>query len=369
MASNENHPPPSPTGSAASGGSSTLSNPFTEKGEHDTESPHDETTTQRRSPVFDDVAIPAGILRAASNANRCHKRTSCIEDEEKANPRQSMVPEDFSVLDIAREQRQQADELIVGNADPFSDPETDAHEGLWRTTTLHTVDERTQLDPGAAPRRWSSRRLTPIRTTSRRSVQHDMTALPTLAQNDAVMYRSLNNYKLKDELNTRGRPLSEAIAPDADFVSPFADSHALDADEQMPGLHQSTTNATNAPDEKRTQNVRKAALQRLCMRGRDESVVGPAVQTVKNGTTDLLRRNSLLDVYDKAKIRGQQLQRKKWVQWTFEGTCYLLILCFIYFVLVGRPIWNGAVWWLYWVVNKKFTVAGTWSITIGMALL
>jgi hypothetical protein len=28
--------------------------------------------------------------------------------------------------------------------------------------------------------------------------------------------------------------------------------------------------------------------------------------------------------------------------------------------------WNR---WLYWVVNNKFTVAGTWSVTIGMAML
>ena len=77
----------------------------------------------------------------------------------------------------------------------------------------------------------------------------------------------------------------------------------------------------------------------------------------------------MLDVYDKAKIHGQNFQRKKWVQVTFEYTFYLLILCFIYFVLVGRPIWNGAVWYLYWVVNNKFTIAGTWSITIGLALL
>jgi len=125
----------------------------------------------------------------------------------------------------------------------------------------------------------------------------------------------------------------------------------------------------DAAEESHMQRARKATLERLCMHGRDESVIGPAVQKVKQGATDLARRNSLLDVYDKAKVRGEQLQRKRWVQLTFEYTCYLLILCFIYFVLVGRPIWNGSVWWLYWVINNKFTVEGTWSVTIGMALL
>lgn len=99
-----------------------------------------------------------------------------------------------------------------------------------------------------------------------------------------------------------------------------------------------------------------------------DSVIS-ALPRPRQGTQGSVRRNSLLDVYDKAKIRGQNFQRKKWVQLVFEYTFYLLILCFIYFVLVGRPIWNGAVWYLYWVVNNKFTVAGTWSITIGLALL
>lgn len=75
------------------------------------------------------------------------------------------------------------------------------------------------------------------------------------------------------------------------------------------------------------------------------------------------------DVYEKAKVRGVELQRKKWVQILFEYFFYFIILCFVYFVLIGRPIWNGAVWWLYWVVDTKFVVAGTWSITIGLAIM
>ena len=100
-----------------------------------------------------------------------------------------------------------------------------------------------------------------------------------------------------------------------------------------------------------------------------DSVISALPPRPRQGTQGSVRRNSLLDVYDKAKIHGQNFQRKKWVQVTFEYTFYLLILCFVYFVLVGRPIWNGAVWYLYWVVNNRFTIAGTWSITIGLALL
>jgi len=31
----------------------------------------------------------------------------------------------------------------------------------------------------------------------------------------------------------------------------------------------------------------------------------------------------------------------------FEYFVYLLLVCFVYFVLVGVPLWKGAVWWLW----------------------
>jgi len=96
-----------------------------------------------------------------------------------------------------------------------------------------------------------------------------------------------------------------------------------------------------------------------------------AVETLTSAVhnaTNAVRRSSLYDVYETAKRRGVELQRKKWVQVLFEYIIYLFIVCFIYFVLVGRPLWNGAVWWLYWVMVNKFVIAGTWSVTIGLAV-
>ncbi|KAK6194021.1 hypothetical protein LQW54_011869 [Pestalotiopsis sp. IQ-011] len=81
------------------------------------------------------------------------------------------------------------------------------------------------------------------------------------------------------------------------------------------------------------------------------------------------RRGSMVEMYEKAKVRGKQLERKKWVQVLFEYTIYLLLLCFVYFVLIGLPLWKGAVYWLYWVVSTKFVITGGWSITIGIAII
>ena len=77
----------------------------------------------------------------------------------------------------------------------------------------------------------------------------------------------------------------------------------------------------------------------------------------------------MYEVYEKAKVRGVALQRKYWVRLLFEYTLYALLILFVYFVLVGMPLWKGAVWWLYWVVRVKFVIQGGYAITIGLAAL
>ncbi|KAJ5191758.1 uncharacterized protein N7498_010743 [Penicillium cinerascens] len=81
------------------------------------------------------------------------------------------------------------------------------------------------------------------------------------------------------------------------------------------------------------------------------------------------RRSSMYEVYEKAKVRGVALHRKYWVRLLFEYSLYTLLILFVYFVLVGMPLWKGAVWWLYWVVQTKFVIQGGYAITIGLAAL
>ncbi|UPX12899.1 uncharacterized protein EKO05_0003432 [Ascochyta rabiei] len=82
----------------------------------------------------------------------------------------------------------------------------------------------------------------------------------------------------------------------------------------------------------------------------------------------LQRKGSVWKTYENAKKRGAELQREKWAQIVFEYGIYLFLLCFIYFVLIGQPLWMGAVWWLYWVVENKFVFTGGFAITLGIAL-
>jgi hypothetical protein len=102
-----------------------------------------------------------------------------------------------------------------------------------------------------------------------------------------------------------------------------------------------------------------------------DAVVPDALQRKMTNASSggLGRHSSMRKVMDRAKTRGVELQRKKWVQVLFEYCIYLFLVLFTYFVLIGMPLWKGAVWWLYWVVANKFAFAGGWGITLGLALL
>lgn len=100
---------------------------------------------------------------------------------------------------------------------------------------------------------------------------------------------------------------------------------------------------------------------------RKESIVQRSASIVLNTVQDVkqaIRRSSIYDAYEKAKLRGVELQRSEWAMRLFEYTFYLILLAFVYFVLIGVPLWKGAVYWLYWVFKHKFAVAGTWYVNI-----
>jgi len=98
---------------------------------------------------------------------------------------------------------------------------------------------------------------------------------------------------------------------------------------------------------------------------RKESIVQRSASFVLNTVEDVkeaIRRSSIYDVYEKAKTRGIELQRSERAMRLFEYTFYLILVAFVYFVLVGVPLWKGAVYWLYWVFKHKFAVPGTWYV-------
>lgn len=95
------------------------------------------------------------------------------------------------------------------------------------------------------------------------------------------------------------------------------------------------------------------------------ATVVDTVQTVSKK----MRRGTMHDVYDQAKVRGVEMQRSKLFMTTFEFAIYLLLAAIFYFVFVGMPLWNGTAYWVWYALKYKMNVQGTWAIFVGIAVM
>ena len=93
------------------------------------------------------------------------------------------------------------------------------------------------------------------------------------------------------------------------------------------------------------------------------------MEKVVDTVTRPLRRTSLQDVYEKAKIRQTQLTRSTVAQIGFQYFSYLLMLAGIYFVFVGYPLWKGLVLVLYDVFRMQLTIPVGTAVFLGIAFL
>lgn len=315
-----------------------------------------------RGSIFEDVTVPTNILRYANMAKEWTPRPEATgtQDHHQADSTSA-----FNVVDIALEQQLVID-YALGNA-------TMSHAGFswrtrsiwdhgqatsWRQTSLPTLSEE-KIHRAFGPQRRSTSGMQAAHRALRRSIdirQGQDTTSAGQHMNNTILFRSLNSYALNEAARDRERKYSDVVPPDVDYLAAYEGSMEKD-------ITQFSDHPSSAVKDEPGQPHDSSVIRRASI------AIASAYETLAQGATDLMRRSSLWDVYENAKVRGKHLQRKKWVQVIFEYTFYLALLSFIYFVLIGRPLWNGAVWWLYWVVDTRFTVAGTWSITIGLAIV
>ena len=97
--------------------------------------------------------------------------------------------------------------------------------------------------------------------------------------------------------------------------------------------------------------------------------VGNVVEKVKDTVTGPLRRSSIEEVYEKAKIRQVQLMRSTVAQISFQYVSYLLMLAAIYFVFVGFPLWQGLVLVIYDIFRKRLAIPVGTAVFLGIAFL
>lgn len=213
-----------------------------------------------------------------------------------------------------------------------------------RRSFLPPSDKRTswqETQVSGRPRKTSD----PVTNHDRRSV-HQSVYLEKTADRDAEAGISQGN-------NTEAFPDFQP-QPIPQHRFPLQD-RSSDAISSVWGDEESTYSPQDVP--RRNNTVRRVV----------DAVVPDRVQETARNVIGRARRSSMAEVYEKAKVRGVELQRKRWVEVLFECTIYTILLCFIYFVLIGMPLWKGAVYWMYWLISTKFVIAGGWSITIAIA--
>lgn len=99
-----------------------------------------------------------------------------------------------------------------------------------------------------------------------------------------------------------------------------------------------------------------------------DAIVPEAIQKTFTNIS-IFRRSSLWNTYESAKKRSEELKQNKWIQLIVELSIYLVILLFIYFVLVGVPLWKGTVYWIWYLEAHKFVIEGGVAIFLGIALM
>ncbi|KAL4894571.1 glycosyltransferase like family 2-domain-containing protein [Aspergillus ambiguus] len=78
------------------------------------------------------------------------------------------------------------------------------------------------------------------------------------------------------------------------------------------------------------------------------------------------RSSSLKSLYDRAKLVNIKHQRRFWLRIVIEYGSYAFLILVVYFILIGLPLWKGAVYWLYWIMQHKLIFQGGWAIFISL---
>lgn len=122
----------------------------------------------------------------------------------------------------------------------------------------------------------------------------------------------------------------------------------------------------SAPDRKQSSVSQYSTINVV---RRASIAVENTVEKVKETITGALRRSSLQEVYEKAKIRQAQLKRTTAVQVSFQYTFYLLMIATIYFFFIGYPLWNGFVLTVYYLFDKELVIPAGTAIFLGIGFL
>lgn len=285
---------------------------------------------------IDNIVIPGGILAAWDGP-------IAEEDGDRSDRREA-----FDVTQVAR---QRARTLSVSFPRPAQSRE-DGSVHLESIVVTNGIDQRplqrhpTDTDVQGTQTQRTQRPHTINLGNFGRS---RMTDIPELE--NTYVFESLGNTQPSDG-NTSTPTLENPI-----FLG-RQDSHTADITRKysVPKRHQ--RNQSYASQFSTIGVVRRASV-----------IVENTVGKVKETVSSALRRSSVEDLYEKAKIRKLQLKRSTAAQVVFEYAFYLFLLACVYFVFVGVPLWNGLVLTIYYIFDMKLLLTGGFVIFLGIGFL
>jgi hypothetical protein len=309
--------------------------------------------------VMEDVAIPAHLLRATGNSVRRGNSTNNGHDV-------AWEPQGPVTIDQERG--------IINRSQSIMRRERNANRAVGRSATGPTKPNRVHVDQRRSRRRSET-------TEGHQSRRNSVSLTPEAASDGEKMGRHLSwqpgeadvisvRSSLRTSMHDRGRSATrnpfDSTYSDSDS-DPFATrNNSLSRSSSNYSNYESGTNRPKSAYVPPGQRPRKGTLDSIV----DHVVPNTLARKITNASFPALQRNGTIrQTYEKAKTRGVEMQRQPWAQAMFEWGIYLFLVCFVYFVLIGMPLWKGAVWWMYWVVENKFVFAGGFSITLGIAFL
>ncbi|KAL8767836.1 MAG: hypothetical protein Q9194_005870, partial [Teloschistes cf. exilis] len=216
--------------------------------------------------------------------------------------------------------------------------------GLGRT---RATGRSTPANPGLR----IDRRASNFFATGSRVTQKPFSEDTTRKLENSYVFQSLENYQLPGQ-----RPSSEATLAPVFLARNNSDTTAT--------LRRESSN----PKVERNQSV-TSQFANIDVVRRASIAVENAVEKVKETVASALRRSSLQETYEKAKIRQVQLMRSPFAQYAFEYFFYLLMAAFVYFVFVGYPLWTGLVMTIYYLFDMKLVVPAGTAIFLGIGFL
>ncbi|KAJ5936691.1 hypothetical protein N7466_003141 [Penicillium verhagenii] len=81
------------------------------------------------------------------------------------------------------------------------------------------------------------------------------------------------------------------------------------------------------------------------------------------------RHQSTLSLFDQCELTKIKCRRRYWRRKAFQASYYTILAVACYLLLVGFPLWEGSLVWLYSTTQKKSLVTGGWAIFIGISTL